>query len=49
MQSVKYDDNSDGEVVNEMNLQLQKEKNKNEKLTQKVNELYDEMEKMMID
>ena len=52
MQSVKYDnysESSDDEVVKELNLQLTKEKKKNLSLTNKINELYDEMEKMMIE
>ena len=52
MQSVKYDnysESSDDEVVKELNLQLTKEKKKNISLTNKINELYDEMEKMMIE
>ena len=52
MQSVKYEnysESSDDEVVKELNLQLTKEKKKNISLTNKINELYDEMEKMMIE
>ena len=53
MQSVKqeFSDSDDGanEIIKELNMQLQKEKKKNENMSKKVNALYDEMEKMIED